>query len=137
MRRRVLLTCGLGAAFAAMWVTLNAPQAQQPPVLPYKVTPLLTAPFTPNRETVFVRIDWPANVSTPWHTHPGEEYATVLEGSLISQREGEEPKTIAAGQSYHHPAGVVHVAKTGDQPATTINLFVVEKGKPLLVPVNK
>jgi quercetin dioxygenase-like cupin family protein len=60
-----------------------------------------------------------------------------LEGSLISQREGEEPKTISAGQSYHHPPGVVHIAKTGGQPATTINVFVVEKGKPLLAPVTK
>jgi quercetin dioxygenase-like cupin family protein len=91
----------------------------------------------PNKETVMIRLDWPPNVSTPWHTHPGDEYATVIDGSLITQRDGEEPKTVAAGQAYHQPEGVVHIAKTGDQPATTINVFVVEKGKPFLAPAKK
>ena len=135
MRRTVLIAWVAAAAVT----TLNPSLAQQPPAPPYKVTPLVSAPLTadPSRETVVVRVDWPANVSTPWHTHPGDEYATVLEGSLITQREGEEAKTVVAGQSYHHPAGVVHVAKTGDQPATSINVFVVEKGKPFLAPVKK
>jgi quercetin dioxygenase-like cupin family protein len=135
MRRTVLIAWVAAAAVT----TLNPSLAQQPPAPPYKVTPLVSAPLTadPSKETVVVRVDWPANVSTPWHTHPGDEYATVLEGSLITQREGEEAKTVVAGQSYHHPAGVVHVAKTGDQPATSINVFVVEKGKPFLAPVKK
>jgi quercetin dioxygenase-like cupin family protein len=136
MTVRVLIACTLGAAFVAM--TLEVSQAQQPPAPPYKVTQLMKAPFTgdPNKETVMIKVEWPANVSTPWHTHPGDEYATVIEGSLISQRDGEEPKTFTAGQAYHHAPGVVHIAKT-DQPATTINVFVVEKGKPMLQPVKK
>jgi quercetin dioxygenase-like cupin family protein len=135
MRRTLLIACVAAAAVT----TFNPSVAQQPPAPPYKVTPLVSAPLTadPSKETVVVRVDWPANVSTPWHTHPGDEYATVLEGSLITQREGEEAKTVMGGQSYHHPAGVVHVARTGDQPATTINVFVVEKGKPFLAPVKK
>jgi quercetin dioxygenase-like cupin family protein len=136
MRRKTFLALALGIALTA---TCSALRAQQPPAPPYKVTPLVGAPLTadPTKETSMIRIDWPPNVSTPWHTHPGDEYATVLEGSLIIQRDGEEPKTITAGQSYHQPAGIVHVAKTGDQPATTINVFVVEKGKPFLQPAKK
>jgi quercetin dioxygenase-like cupin family protein len=139
MQGRTLLALALGTGLATTWVTVDTAWAQQPPAPPYKVTPLASAPLTgdPNKETVMIRIDWPPNVSTPWHTHPGDEYATVLEGSLITQRDGEEPKTLAAGQSYHQPAGTVHVAKTGGQPATTINVFVVEKGKPFLAPANK
>jgi quercetin dioxygenase-like cupin family protein len=135
MRRTVLIASVVAAAVTS----LNPSLAQQPPAPPYKVTPLVSAPLSadPSKETVVVRVDWPANVSTPWHTHPGDEYATVLEGTLITQREGEEAKTIGAGQSYNHPAGVVHVARTGDQPATSINIFVVEKGKPFLVPMKK
>jgi quercetin dioxygenase-like cupin family protein len=135
MRRTVLIAW---VAVAAV-TTLNPSLAQQPPAPPYKITPLVSAPLTadPSKETVVVRVDWPANVSTPWHTHPGDEYATVLEGSLITQREGEEAKAVGAGQSYHHPASVVHIARTGDQPATSINVFVVEKGKPFLAPVKK
>jgi quercetin dioxygenase-like cupin family protein len=134
MRGRVLFACA-----ALAWVTLDAPLAQQAPAPPYKVTPLMKAPFTadPNKEAVMVTVEWPANVSTPWHTHAGDEYTAVVEGSLITQREGEEPKTITAGQSYHQPTGVVHMAKTGDGPAKTINLFVVDKGKPLSIPVQR
>ena len=132
-------TVSIAWVVAAAVTSFNSSLAQQAPAPPYKVTPLVSAPLSsdPSRETVVVRVDWPANVSTPWHTHPGDEYGTVLEGSLITQRESEEAKTVVAGQSYHHPAGVVHIARTGDQPATSINIFVVEKGKPFLAPVKK
>lgn len=139
MRAGVLSTWMLSAALAATLMSLEVSQAQQPPAPPYKMTPLMKAPFTadPSKETVMIKVEWPANVSAPWHTHPGDEYATVIGGSIITQIEGAEPKTVTVGQSYHIPPGVVHIAKTGEQPATTINLFVVEKGKPLLQPTNK
>jgi quercetin dioxygenase-like cupin family protein len=139
MTARLLMAWTLGAALAVSWMILDRSEAQQPPAPPYKITPMLKAPLTgdANKETIVIRVDFPPNVSTPWHTHAGDEYGTVLEGTLVSQREGEESRKITAGQSYHHPAGVVHIAKTGDQPAKTINVFVVEKGKPLLQPVKK
>jgi quercetin dioxygenase-like cupin family protein len=139
MRASALLAWTFGAALAATWVGLEVSRAQQPPAPPYKVIQLMKAPFTadPNKETVMIRVEWPPNVSTPWHTHPGDEYATVLEGSVISQIEGGEPKKITVGQSYHNPAGAVHMAKSGDTATTTIAIFVVEKGKPLLQPVTK
>jgi hypothetical protein len=63
MRRTVLIAWVAAAAVT----TLNPSLAQQPPAPPYKVTPLVSAPLTadPSRETVVVRVDWPANVSTP------------------------------------------------------------------------
>jgi quercetin dioxygenase-like cupin family protein len=109
--------------------------AQQPP---YKVTPLLKAPVTgdTNKETVMVTVDWPPNVSTGRHTHPGDEYGTVLEGAVISQDQSGDWKTYKVGDSYHKVGGVVHETKSGDQPAKTLNIFVVEKGKPLVQPAN-
>ena len=55
----------------------------------------------------------------------------MLEGTLISQDEGGEWKTYNAGESYHKVTGVVHETKSGDQPAKSLNVFVVEKGKPM------
>lgn len=133
MKMRVFLALTFSAAFAA--TSVNLARAQQPPAItpPYNVIPLMTAPVTgePNKETVMIRVEWPANVSTGRHTHPGDEYGTVIEGALLSRDDGEEWKTYSAGQSYHKVTGVVHETKTGDQPAKSINIFVVEKGKPL------
>ena len=44
-----------------------------------------------------IRVDWPPNVSTGRHTHPGDEYGTVLEGTLISQDEGGSGRPITPG----------------------------------------
>ena len=139
MKARSLIAFALGGALAA---TLGLHVlAQQTPALapPYKVTPLLKGPVTgdPNKETVMIRVDWPPNVSTGRHTHPGDEYGTVLEGTLISQDEGGEWKTYNAGESYHKVPGVVHETKSVDQPAKSLNVFVVEKGKPMVQPASK
>ncbi len=141
MKAGSLIAFVLGGALAATLVNLNV-LAQQTPALgapPYKVTPLLKSPVTgdPSKETVMIRVDWPPNVSTGRHTHPGDEYGTVLEGTLISQDEGGEWKTYNAGDSYHKVTGVVHETKSGDQPAKSLNVFVVEKGKPMVQPASK
>jgi quercetin dioxygenase-like cupin family protein len=135
VKAKLSLVWTFGGALLAMSVNLDVLQAQQPPALtpPYKVTPLMNAPVTgdPNKETVIIAVDWPTNVSTGRHTHPGDEYGTVLEGALLSRDDGGEWKTYNSGQSYHKVTGVVHETKTGDRPAKSINIFVVEKGKPL------
>jgi quercetin dioxygenase-like cupin family protein len=138
MGARVLISVALGGALAATLVSLNV-LAQQPPASAPTITPLLKAPLTgdPTKETVMIRGDWPPNVSTGRHTHPGDEYGTVIEGTVMSQDEGGEWKTYSAGQSYYKVKGVVHETKTGDQPAKTLNVFVVEKGKPLAQPASQ
>jgi quercetin dioxygenase-like cupin family protein len=140
MRARASIAITLGVTLTAILVNSNV-MAQQAPALatPYKVTPLLKGPVTgdPNKETVMIRVEWPPNVSTGRHAHPGDEYGTVLEGTLISQDEGGEWKTYNAGESYHKVTGVVHETKSGDQPAKSLNVFVVEKGKPMVQPTSK
>ena len=82
MKVRSLIAFVLGSALAATLVNLNVLAQQTPPLAPpYKVTPLLKGPVTgdPNKETVMIRVDWPPNVSTGRHTHPGDEYGTVLD----------------------------------------------------------
>ena len=97
MRVRVLVAWALGFALATTLVNSHV-LAQQPP---YKVTPLLKAPVTgdTNKETVMITVDWPPNVSTGRHTHPGDEYGTVLEGAVISQDQGGDWKTYKVGDS--------------------------------------
>ena len=138
---RMLVFATLGVVIAAAAGPPHPARAQQPaaPTMtpPYKITPLLREPITgePNKEAVMLLVDWPPSVSSGLHTHPGDEYATVLEGSIIGQKQGADPQTFTAGQAYHNEAGVVHEAKNGDKGARTINVLVVEKGKPLVQPV--
>ena len=121
-----VLVLGAGVAFA---------QQAQPP----KVTILVSeAPVTgvPDKGFTLITADWPPGVTTGRHTHPGDEYGTVVEGTLVTRQEGGEWKTVTAGQSYYVPGGVVHETKNeGNMPAKSYNAFIIEKGKPRATPV--
>lgn len=112
--------------------------AQQAPSLtpPFKTTPLLKSSVSgdPNKEAVMISVEWPAHATTGRHAHPGDEYATVLEGELLTRADGGEWRTIRAGQAYHQLAGVIHETKAGEKPARSIGVLVVEKGKPIMQP---
>jgi oxalate decarboxylase/phosphoglucose isomerase-like protein (cupin superfamily) len=42
---------------------------------------------------------------------------------------------VTAGESYYVPAWVVHETKNiTDKPARTYNAFIIEKGKPRVIP---
>jgi len=75
--------------------------AQEPPKL--KMTPLQKEPLTgqPDKEVISLIVEWPPGSGTGLHTHPGDEYTTVLEGEVVGRKEGSEAKTYTAGQSYH------------------------------------
>jgi quercetin dioxygenase-like cupin family protein len=108
--------------------------------LKLKVTPLQKEPLTgqSDKEVLSLIVEWPPGSGTGLHTHPGDEYTTVLEGEVIGRKEGSEAKTYTAGQSYHNEPGVVHEANNkGIVPAKTFNVFVVEKGKPVTEPVKR
>jgi quercetin dioxygenase-like cupin family protein len=84
------------------------------------------------REVVQVRVDFAPGAAFGAHTHPGEEVAYVLEGTLVYELEG---KTIAlnAGESLYIPAGAVHAAKNvSNQPAAELATYIVDKGKPIV-----
>ncbi|MBX4863463.1 cupin domain-containing protein [Rhizobium sophorae] len=89
----------------------------------------------PGHEVVQVRVDIAPGVLAPNHSHPGEEVAFVIEGTLEYQLEGREPVTLKAGQSLFIPSGVVHSAKNvGSGKASELATYIVRKGAPLVVP---
>jgi len=130
--RRLATVCAAVLVFG-----LSAALAQQ--AQPPKVTALVSeAPVTgvPDKVFALITADWPLGVTTGRHTHPGDEYGTVVEGTLVTRQEGGEWKTVTAGQSYYVPAGVVHETKNeGNMPAKSYNAFIIEKGKPRATPV--
>jgi quercetin dioxygenase-like cupin family protein len=120
------------ALMAASGLALHAAQVRQSEI---KRTDLLRHDLSvPGREIVQVRVDFAPGVAFGRHSHPGEEIAYVLEGSLEYQLEGKPPVTLKAGEALFIPAGTIHSAKNvgkgnGAEPAT----YIVEKGKPLVV----
>jgi quercetin dioxygenase-like cupin family protein len=86
------------------------------------------------REIIQVRVDFAPGAAFGMHTHPGEEIAYVLEGSLEYQFEGKPPITLKAGDSLFISAGTPHAARNvGSVDAAELATYLVEKGRPLVV----
>jgi quercetin dioxygenase-like cupin family protein len=69
------------------------------------------------------------------HTHPGEEFGYVVEGTLELKIDGQPPRTVNAGESFFVPAGIVHDGvNVGKGPAKVLATYLVEKGKPVASP---
>jgi quercetin dioxygenase-like cupin family protein len=115
-------------------LALYVARAQQPGI---KRTDLQRHDLSaPGREVIQVRVDFAPGAVAPNHTHPGEEIIYVLEGSLEYQVEGKQPVTLHASEVLFIPAGTIHSAKNvGGGNGAELATYVVEKGKPLVVPV--
>jgi quercetin dioxygenase-like cupin family protein len=101
-----------------------------------KRTPLQKVDFPDNYTTVTGLAEIQPGVSAGRHTHPGIETGYVLEGETVLSIDGQPDITMKAGDSYVIPAGVPHDAKAvGEKPVKVLGIYVVERGKPLALPV--
>jgi quercetin dioxygenase-like cupin family protein len=90
------------------------------------------------KESVMLSVEFAAGSKMWRHTHPGDEYTVVLQGTVELSAEGRETRRVSAGEAYHIPRGLAHETQNvGDTPARIVHVFVVDKGKPLLQPVAK
>ncbi|MDK1489809.1 cupin domain-containing protein [Sinorhizobium sp. 7-81] len=118
----------------ASGLMLDGAAAQQPGI--HRTDLIKNDLGVPGRETLQVRVDFEPGAVSIKHSHPGEEVAYVLEGSLEYQLEGRAPVTLKAGEALFIPAGVAHVAKNvGNGKASELATYIVDKGTPLVVPV--
>jgi quercetin dioxygenase-like cupin family protein len=122
----------LAALIVASGLALHAAQVQQAGI---KRTDALRHDLgVPGREVVQVRVDFAPGAAFARHSHPGEEIAYVLEGSLEYQFDGKAPVTLKAGDALYIPAGTIHSAKNaGSGNGAELATYIVEKGKPLVV----
>lgn len=114
-------------------LTLRLATAQQPGV---KRTELQRHDLSaPGREVIQVRVAVDPGVVLPMHSHHGEEVVYVLEGTWEFQLEGKGLQTLKAGDVAFVPTGVKHSAKNvGSDTGSVLATYVVEKGKPLVIP---
>lgn len=104
------------------------------------VKPLMTKDLVgiPGKEAVMLAVDYvPGGASTP-HRHEAQVFLYVVEGSIVTQVEGQEPVTLQAGQTfYESPTDIHETAKNASQtePAKVVAFIIKDKGKPVSQPV--
>ena len=90
----------------------------------------------PGREVVQVVAEIQPGAEAGKHTHPGEEIAYILEGTVTLEIQGKPGAMKKAGDVFIIPAGTVHNARnTGATLAKVLATYVIEKGKPVATPV--
>lgn len=103
-------------------------------------TPLMTKDLVgvPGKEAVMLSVEYlPGGASMP-HRHDAQVFLYVVEGSVVTQVEGQEPVTLKAGQTfYENPNDIHKTARNASQtePAKLVAFIVKDKGKPVSRPV--
>ena len=89
----------------------------------------------PIQETIFGTVEIAPGSGNGFHTHNGSEIGYVLRGHVRLLVKGEADRELGPGDSFMVPRGIVHRSVlVGEDPATLINTWTVDKGKPLLNP---
>jgi quercetin dioxygenase-like cupin family protein len=121
-----------GVALALGQAALAAARADDQPITR---TELMRADVAdaPGKETVIYVADLKPGAVGGKHTHFGDEFVYVLDGTLVVEPVGREPITLTAGDVGHFTPDVVHAARNGSAtaPGKVLVILVVDKGKPL------
>jgi quercetin dioxygenase-like cupin family protein len=128
-----------GAAFAVAVAAAIGAAAQAPPAAQagFKRTPVQQGDLSiPGREGVQAIAEIAPGAESGRHTHPGEEFGYVLDGTITLEIQGKPAAMKKAGEGFIIPAGTVHNARnTSKAAARVLATYVIEKGKPVATPV--
>jgi quercetin dioxygenase-like cupin family protein len=125
--------CGLTELIAAEAAGQTSPPATTPGVT-RKILSQTDGPV-PGYVTILVEAMIEPGVSVARHKHPGIESAYVMEGGFELPIQGQETRTIKAGDGFQIPPETPHAGgKPGDAKSRILITYVVEKGKPIASP---
>lgn len=132
MKRNLMLgiVLTLGVIVGATGVRLLGAQPA-----PFKATDLLKADVVGMEgiQVVVTVVDIAPRATIGKHTHPGHEVAYVLEGSGVSEVEGEAPAVRKAGTVTYIPAKKVHESRNeGNEPMKLLVFRIHPKGQPIV-----
>jgi quercetin dioxygenase-like cupin family protein len=132
MKPIIALTAALLCTGAAITIAQNTSAVTGP-----KITVLSDESVSGNdRLHAIIGIaEWQPGSATKRHYHAGDEYATVLEGAIEVDNDGEPPHIYKAGQAYHNRRGVIHVARNANNgPSRMSVVLIIDKGAEIQVP---
>jgi quercetin dioxygenase-like cupin family protein len=81
-------------------------------------------------EVVVSHVTVPPDTTLPKHWHPGEEFAYILEGTLVLCQENEPEMVFKKGDVCVVPWKKIHTVKTMDESVTILVFRVHEQGQP-------
>jgi quercetin dioxygenase-like cupin family protein len=95
-------------------------------------------PGAEGMEIAIRRITFEPGWESARHTHGGPVFVYVLEGTLHVEVDGEEPKTIGAGELAEEPLDTAMVGRnmSADDPLTILLIQVSREGVPLMTRVD-
>jgi len=135
MNRRILVSSAVAAALAVAGIGALVAFAQQEAPAVKRNIVLKQDSAIPGWEANMIQVEFPPGSAEPRHTHPGEVFGFLIEGTIESEIEGTPNATLKAGDHFYIAPGKPHRAmnKSG-QPARAYVVFIVEKGKPFSSP---
>ena len=103
-----------------------------------KEIPLMTRllPDVPGKEGLLEKVVLRPGESDPPHRHNADVFLYVLEGTIITQKKGDPPRTLHAGDVYYESPTDIHTETrnaSSVQPATLLVFFVKKIGAPSTV----
>ena len=114
-----------------------APQAQQAPLQPSPVKRTILqkadVPGT-NLEVIYATVEIVPSFKAGRHSHPGVVMAQVVDGEFWFAPDGQSEKTLKVGETLTIPDRAIHNEGATDKGVKINVVYVVEKGKPLVLP---
>lgn len=96
------------------------------------------ADMTGKEGTVLI-VDYAPGAASGPHVHPGSVFAYVLEGTVVSQVEGDRPTTYTKGQSWYESPKQPHLVSRNASKTEAARLLVFllsQESESLVVPIN-
>ena len=86
----------------------------------------------PGWETRLFLIEYPPGADASEHSHPVVGLGYVLEGSVVSAFDDDEPETFTAGQSFMDLASFHRISRNGSdtEPLRFLIAYTVKTGEP-------
>ena len=133
--KRILFCAAAALVIAGAALAQPVPSPVQPAPVKRTILGKTDVPGS-NYEVLFASVELQPGFKAGRHTHPGTVIVQILQGEFFYAPDGQPEKIFKAGETVEVPAGTVHnEGAVGSVVVKFIGTYVVEKGKPLVSPV--
>lgn len=140
MDRRGMLEALLGAAMtgAALPALAADDKNEAAPAVGRKLLLEKALAGVDGKQVVVVSLTFPPGAASAPHRHPGPVFGYVLEGSFLTQLEGEAPVAYKAGEMFYEEPNHPHLVSRSaskTEPARVLAFLVLDRGAAVSIPL--